>query len=988
MELILQDGLEHQQIPVEAVANVFDKVDINTPERFYENPTVNINDHMIYENISRQQANLKINHTIRGFQKATSCLNIDIKMETGTGKTFVYARTMLELHKRYGINKFIIAVPSLTIKAGSKQFIDDDYVRHFFRDTCGYGTDLELSVLNAMKVKRGKRYFPSVVRTFVEGSSQDKNRVYVLLTNIQLLTSAKMLSRSDYDFGVQGFYRPFDALRATKPFVIIDEPHRFSQEQAAYKTIINELHPQCVIRYGATFPYITTGKGKNKVTKHDYMNLLYDLNACEAFNRNLIKGVAKEHFDPDSSKNEKIKITSIVSRTSATFTHITTTGNKTYNLQSGDSLSIISNELAGLSVSAVGKNFVELSNGQEKKTGEEFSVDIYSSSYQEQMIRLALQRHFETERHNFERDAKIKTLALFFIDDIESFRGDENGKGAWLCECFDRLLKERMEEELAKDNSDEYNDYLKASLNDIPACRAGYFSRDNNDNDEAVAAEVDDILHKKKVLLSFKKANGSFNTRRFLFSKWTLKEGWDNPNVFTITKLRSSGSENSKLQEVGRGLRLPVDEYGNRISNEEFMLNYIVDFNEADFASKLVEQINGDMPVAVMKFIPAEELQYVAERRGIDQMELMMDLYKKKYITDVKGTVNQNRLEEFMNEYPEFNQYGVNRTKIVDRNKKIKNTIKVRKAQFNELKELWAAINRKYIIFFDNEVNTLIKEDFTKMLSDGIFAYQTITSQRSAVKANSDSMSVVGETGVTYIVKSRVLPYNVFLKRLNSATSIPIMAIHQSMCSLIKESKNFDNSYINADSLSRIISRFNDWKIEHLQGRFRYKQTNYDSKSTALTNSDGSMKEDIVQGLIGINMEKGVVSDKYLYDAKAYDSPLELKNINTEISEVIVYGKIPRRSIAIPTIADSTYSPDFMYVVKRTNGQKELNIIVETKDVEGKSVLRGEEGMKISCAEMFFKQLKIDGYDVHFRTQINNKEMATIIGELITADAK
>jgi type III restriction enzyme len=130
------------------------------------------------------------------------------------------------------------------------------------------------------------------------------------------------------------------------------------------------------------------------------------------------------------------------------------------------------------------------------------------------------------------------------------------------------------------------------------------------------------------------------------------------------------------------------------------------------------------------------------------------------------------------------------------------------------------------------------------------------------------------------------------------------------------------------------------------------------------------------------------VSDKYLYDAKAYDSPLELKNINTEISEVIVYGKIPRRSIAIPTIADSTYSPDFMYVVKRTNGQKELNIIVETKDVEGKSVLRGEEGMKISCAEMFFKQLKIDGYDVHFRTQINNKEMATIIGELITADAK
>ena len=103
------------------------------------------------------------------------------------------------------------------------------------------------------------------------------------------------------------------------------------------------------------------------------------------------------------------------------------------------------------------------------------------------------------------------------------------------------------------------------------------------------------ILHGKKQLLSFRNADGTYNTLRFLFSKWTLKEGWDNPNVFTIAKLRSSGSENSKLQEVGRGLRLPVDENGNRISNEEFQLNYIVDFTEADFAQRLVDQINGEI---------------------------------------------------------------------------------------------------------------------------------------------------------------------------------------------------------------------------------------------------------------------------------------------------------------------------------------------------------------------------------------------------------
>ena len=115
--------------------------------------------------------------------------------------------------------------------------------------------------------------------------------------------------------------------------------------------------------------------------------------------------------------------------------------------------------------------------------------------------------------------------------------------------------------------------------------------RDNSDSDEAIANEVTDILHNKKGLISLRKEDGSFNTRRFLFSKWTLKEGWDNPNVFTIAKLRSSGSDNSKLQEVGRGLRLPVDENGNRISNEEFKLNYIVDFTEADFAENLLMKL-------------------------------------------------------------------------------------------------------------------------------------------------------------------------------------------------------------------------------------------------------------------------------------------------------------------------------------------------------------------------------------------------------------
>lgn len=982
MELILQTGLEHQQIPVDAIGDVFDGIRVSSPNQFFENPIIDLQDEKLKLNIDKIQKNNGLHISQRGFAKPVSCLNLDVKMETGTGKTYVYTHTIYELHRRYGINKFIIAVPTLPIKAGTQQFIAEPYVLKHFHNTCGYGADINLCVLNAQKKKKGKNFFPSVIRDFVEGSFQTRNKIYVLLLNMSLMTSAKVLDRDDYDYGVLGFYRPFDALRATKPFVIIDEPHRFSREQNAYKAIINELKPQCIIRYGATFPATTEGRGKNKVEKTDYLNLLYDLNACDAFNQNLIKGVAKEHFEPLSNKDEKVKILSIDSKKSVTFNYKTSSSSKTFTLQAGESLGLINQDLAGLSISGIGNGFIELSNGQEKRTGEEFTVDIYSESYQEQMIRLAIHRHFETERKNFERQIKIKTLALFFIDNIESYRGDDEGKGAWLRDVFDRLLKERLEKELDGENSEEYREYLKASLANISACRAGYFAQDNNDSDEAVADEVEDILHNKKHLLSFKNDDGTYNTRRFLFSKWTLKEGWDNPNVFTIAKLRSSGSENSKIQEVGRGLRLPVDEYGNRIGNEEFMLNYIVDFTEKDFANKLVAQINGQLPDAVSNVIGKEDIERVAAMRGIDAMALMMELYNKKFITDINCSINESMLDEFFDQYPEFNNVGVSRGKVIDRNKNIKNTVKIRKARFEELKDLWKAINKKYILFYDNEIDGLIEKDLSLLLRGGIFSYNVMTSQRQEIKSENERMSVLNDSGVSYVVEGHALPYNEFLKRLNRATSLPISVIHKAMVN-INASDNIKPGMINEQSLARIVSSFNDWKNKNLMGRFNYKQAKYDVNSTALTNADGSIKDEIVQGSVGVHIEKGNVSEKYLYDTIAYDSDLELKNIKSDIDSVIVYGKIPRRSISIPTIANSTYSPDFMYVVKKSNGKKELNIIVETKAVEGKSDLRGEEQTKIDCAKKFFEQLKLDGYDVVFRDQLNNKQMATIISEVL-----
>lgn len=643
MELILQSSLPHQQKAVDAVADVFKDTWGKSPVHYYSNPEITIFKDGVGDNIRSIQATNKIPHEYGGYTHVPTSLNLDIKMETGTGKTYVYVQTMFELHKRYGINKFIVAVPTLPIKAGARQFMEDEYVKRHFRDVCGYDAEIDLLTLEPPKrKKKGRQYFPTAVSEFVKGSSQDTKKIFVLLVNMQLLKDAKnyILSRDDYGNVVEGFYRPYNALKATRPFVIIDEPHKFSREQKAFGIIQTEIAPQCIIRFGATFPEVTIGKGKNKKTVKDYQNLLYDLNACQSFNQGLIKGVAKEHFEPASQKNEKIKLLSVIKNDSATFQHKQEdTPTRNFQLHVGDSLSQIADELTGLTIQTIDKNSIELSNGQIKTVGEEMDVDVFMSSYQEQMIRLALERHFETERHNFSgRTFKIKTLALFFIDDITSYRKGEDGKKPYILESFERLLKEKLKDTIGRlsEQENEYREYLEASLKNIKACHAGYFAQDNSSSDKSIAEEVNDILNGKKQLLSFVDKDGNPMLRRFLFSKWTLKEGWDNPNVFTIAKLRSSGSDISKLQEVGRGLRLPVDECGNRISNEEFTLNYIVDFTEADFAKKLVGQINSEIPESVT--LSLEIIQQVAQKMGTDATILFVELLTKKYV-DLKYNI-------------------------------------------------------------------------------------------------------------------------------------------------------------------------------------------------------------------------------------------------------------------------------------------------------------------------------------------------------------
>ena len=1001
MELKLENNLAHQMMPVDGVATVVEASIQESAQQVHQNPLLKRQLDAEALRIVRQNGKIldkatrqRVTHYMLSDKIKSLPYHrlLDIKMETGTGKTYVYTRTMFELHKRCGFNKFIIAVPTLPIKAGTASFLKEEEVKRHFKRVCNYNAEIELCLLEPQKKqKKGRLNMPSAVGQFFSGSHHIKDKIYVLLLNTQLITNGKLLTSEDYDQMLGEFYRPVDVIADTKPVLIIDEPHRVERGSKSYAALIENFRPQLVLRYGATFPELTVGKGKNKYAVKDYQELIYDLNAADSFNQGLIKGVAKEHLElPGGKKAEKkVKVLSTVKGDNAKMklTSADNTG-KTFTLHVGDSLGSIDNDMDGVVVEAISKNSVCLSNGQKKQVGEEFFPDQYGVSYQEGMIELALMRHFETERENFCREGlPIKTLALFFIDSIESFRGPEGKNDGWLRKKFIEILEARVKKELKRQNTPEYEAYLNATLENIDSSCAGYFSQDNNDSDENIAKEVKVILHGKKELLNFTDEEGKPNVLRFLFSKWTLKEGWDNPNVFTICKLRSSGSEISKLQEVGRGLRLPVDSAGNRITDSSFMLNYIVDFTEKDFANKLVAEINGELDADQKSplSITAEDVIKVAEKRNIDVNKFFAELLTKGYV-DFDKKVVPDKFDDLLIEYPEFKDVtgGVNTNRIINRNSNRNNKIHIRKARFEELRELWAQLNRKYVLYFDKAIDKKIEAELPSIIKDKhVFSLQTLESSRRILEFKG-KVAVANEGSHTELtLHNRHYGYNEFLKLASRHTNVPIHILHKALCEAVNSGCTITNDMFNESSLARLISAVDDWKCDQLVGLVRYKQANYTMKETKLTNADGTVKDEVVQTYIGNKSAPGKPPIKYLYDAYVHDSGLELQNIKTEIDEVLVYGKIPSHSICIPTVASSNYSPDFMYLIKKADGTKELNIVIETKAYDKESHISPDEDTKISCAEEFFKAMTANGYTVHFRKQINSTGIKNIIDELM-----
>lgn len=975
--------LPHQTECINQIAGVFDSVDIKLTPGVFANPIFDYTDIKIKSNILDLQKG-KLGPQIAS-ELRTSVdgeFGIDIRMETGTGKTYCYTRLMYELNLLYGFNKFIILVPTTPIKEGTLSFIKSDYARQHFADLYP-GKRIELSILNPQKTTNGRKKFPQAISDFARATRLETDKINALLMTSGMLLSSKTMAK-EYDQTLLGtFSTPYDTLKATRPIVIIDEPHKFKRDNKAYKCLIEKINPLCVIRFGATFPELNDGR-------KDYNNLIFNLGPCEAFNNNLVKGVATQLIEQELSNETRVKVIDIKRSNPKSCVIRNEKNGKSYTLSENNSLSIVSDEFYGISIQSIGKTEedtiktgITLSNGRILVKGDQIYPSIYGTTYQELMLKQAIYNHIEQEKENFFRTQKIKTLTLFFIDSIESYRGEE-GDGPLRIK-FQDLLRDKLKDEKAKyenstdEREQEYYSYLDASWQNIEKTNGGYFAEDNSTSDADIQKEVEQILRDKQSLLSFKDENGQWNTRRFIFSKWTLREGWDNPNVFQICKIRSSGSEVSKLQEVGRGLRLPVDELGNRIEKEQFYLTYLCDYSEQDFAQSLVDEINNERAESLL-VISFELLKDVAAKRGLTDNELMVALLTDGYI-NIEREINADKKEEFFNLYPEFNT-GLQANKVIDKSKIQQNKVSIRKDKFNEIKDLWKLLNEKYYLVLDSISDTELHNAILSILVQEIHEETMARAVERRVEFADDSQAMVKERTVKKYYLEETMPYGEFLKHIHRSTGISLQIMHNALCEYNKITK-LDKGFFNEKTLSKFIGLFKAWFMRTFENRYSYRRLGCPRLETALTDIKGDPKESIIQGVIGVRKDSHIaVPDNYLYDQVVFDSPKECENIkNSEINEVVVFGKIPRRSIQVPLYFGGTTSPDFMYVIQKDSGN-EINFIVETKDVIDDASLRDVEKRKIESAERFFQTLKTAGVNVAFKKQLKNDDIVVMIKNL------
>jgi type III restriction enzyme len=938
-------------------------------ETGFKNSPIILPEEDILENIRKVQ----LRNGLKPSERLAGKYNLTIEMETGTGKTYTYIRTMYELYRAFGWSKFIIVVPSIAIREGVyKSFqITEDH----FMDL--YGTKIRYFIYNSKQLHK--------IDQFASDSG-----INAMIINSQAFNARGKDARRIYeeldDFGTR---RPIDVLAQTNPILIIDEPQ--SVEGKKTKEALKLFNPLFTIRYSATH-------------KEEY-NKIYRLDALDAYNMKLVKKIkvkgisvkgltgtnAYIYFEgiDVSTKRKPVARIEFEVKQNTGIRRVTRNVDEDYNLYEHSNYM---EQYKGYRVSEINgyKNTITFANGVTLSAGE-VQGDISESTLRRIQIRETVKSHFEREKELYNKG--IKVLTLFFIDEVAKYRRyDEHGNqvNGEYGKIFEEEYINILNKYITVFN-DPYVKYLKSI--DVKETHKGYFSidkqgrivdpkakgKEKKSDDESA---YDLIMKDKERLLSFDEPT------RFIFSHSALREGWDNPNVFQICTLKHSDSVIRKRQEVGRGLRLCVDQNGNRIDSETpgvdvhdiNVLTVMASESYESFAkglqSEIAETLTDRPQKASVEFFLNNVVKNARGKELVIDKNLANTLHRSfvrnfyvdgndnltvKYYEDLE--IGKLKLPVEVEDFKEgivqlvSKVYSEGATPLVEdsRAENIKRLEVNENLKKKEFQELWNKINIKtvYCVDFDTEelINNCIKA-LDRDLKVSEITYQVKTGEMDTISSKEEL-----ERGYAFKVKERATdkeykPVTTSVKydlvgKLVDETKLTRKAIVKILKGMRPKTfylfrKNPEEFILKA---SRII---NEQKATVIIQHITYNLIDevYDAKIFTENTLKGTLGKDAVE------------AKKHIYDHLVNDSNKE-KEFAKELdasSEVCVYAKLPR-GFFIPTPVGD-YNPDWAIVFNEDKA-RHIYFVAETKGkLESLQFdTRGIEEAKIRCAKKHFEKI-------------------------------
>ncbi|GAA8025271.1 type III restriction-modification system endonuclease [Helicobacter pylori] len=916
---------------------------------------------LLLENIQNLRSEQKITQGIVGIDKSLNC---DILMETGTGKTFCFLECVYALHQNYHLSKFIVLTPSNAIKLGVLKSIE--ITREFFKSE--YSTHLESYEDIRSFILASNHKCCVLVMTFSAFNKEGNVINKSCLENTNLFNGAKSYMQ---------------ALASIRPLVIMDEPHRFLGDKT--KKYLEQLNALITLRFGATF-------------KDDYNNLIYALDSKKAFDCALVKsisvasvGESQEYFlelkgiEKRNEYEAAINYTNLEKKT------------QSVKVKKHDNLGVLTqiSALEDYIVENITKTEVRFLNGFNLLLDQKEPFSHLLESDQEMMLKEAIKSHFEREEGLFKKG--IKALCMVFISGVNSYLS-ENEKPAKLALLFEKLYQQKLEEVLKKPLDENYRAYLERTKDNIQKAHGGYFAKSKKESDEAQVIAL--ILKEKEKLLSFE------SDLRFIFSQWALQEGWDNPNVMTICKLAPSHSNITKLQQIGRGLRLAVNDKGERITKEH------ADFDFVNELVVIVPQVEGDFVGAIQQEISEHSLiKQIFSAEELEKSGVVKKRYYGALLETLEGlgfgektddenfklTLNQN---EFLEKEPELEKLKdekyldleklkdflkdrlVGHFRVRNKNERKTEKIKINKENFKKFETLWEGLNHQARIAYTIDSESLIDEIVTKI--NASFKVRSkivsVTTHKKVETMGNDAKTEIFERESTC-----VWSLHEFISTLSNKVKLSFKSvakvlenIDENKFELIKKNEQ--------EGLRRLEELFLEIIYQNIKDKISYQMretTIKNRKNDAFYDEKGEIRE-FLDGSLGVDkyeIKNPSAQEKCLYENfMQVDSEIEKDTIEeSNDTKIIVFGKLPR--VKIPIGLNQTYSPDFGYVVE--NNDKKVLLVVETKGVGNESELREEERRKISTAKKFFEALKKQGVNIEYKTKMNKDQLSALVNEVL-----